>query len=106
MHPGLLLLLLLPPLGFATYRATRLIVKDSFPPIAGPRQWIERRTLGTHLEAVGDLVTCHFCASGWVSLALVAGLDWLTAWPVPLPLVMWLAVWGVGAMIAHLEPEK
>ena len=102
MHPGLLLLLD----GLACYRATRLTVKDSLPLLAGPRQWIERRTLGTRLEALGDLVTCHFCASGWIALGLTVrrsrelrglGVD---------PLTYWLAVWAVGSMIAHLEPEK
>lgn len=102
MHPGLLLLFD----GLATYRLTRLTVKDSFPPLAGPRQWVERRTMGTRLEALGDLVTCHFCASGWVAMAVVArhrrqvqaaGVD---------PLTFWLAVWAVGAGLAHLEPEK
>jgi hypothetical protein len=102
LHPGLLLALD----GLATYRATRLAVKDSLPVLAGPRQWIERRTLGTRLEALGDLVTCHWCASGWIALGLTVrrhrelralGVD---------PIAWWLAVWAVGAMTAHLEPEK
>lgn len=102
MHPGLLLSVD----GLACYRATRLAVKDHFPPLAGPRRWIERRTTGTRLEALGDLVTCHFCASGWIALGLTVrrarelrtlGID---------PLSYWLAVWAVGAGLAHLEPEK
>ena len=102
MHPGLLLLLL----SLATFRLTRLAVKDSLPLVAGPRQWVERRTLGTRLESLGDLVTCHWCASAYVSAVLVAGVDWLSDTSVPLPPVFWLATWAVGAMLAHLEPEK
>jgi Protein of unknown function (DUF1360) len=92
--------------GLAGYRATRLVVADSFPPLARPREALERRTLGTRLEWAGDLVTCHFCASGWVTLALVAGLDWLTSTPVPLPVLVWGGSWAVAALVAELEPDK
>jgi hypothetical protein len=102
MQPPVLLLLL----GLACYRLTRLVVKDSFPPIARPRAVLERRTLGTRTEAVGDLATCHWCASGWLSLGLIGGVDWYTDVSVPMPVVMWLAVWAVGALAAHLESEK
>src|SRR5215211_4646363 len=102
MHPGLLLLFD----GLATYRLTRLAVKDSLPLLAGPRQWVERRTLGTRLESLGDLVTCHWCASAYVAGALAIrrrrelrtlGVD---------PVAYWLAIWALGALLAHLEPEK
>ena len=93
-------------LGLAGYRLTRLAVKDMFPPVAGPRQRLERRTLGTRLDWLGDLVTCHWCASGWLTLALVAAVDLLSSQPVPLPPVFWLATWAISAGLAHLEPEK
>ena len=34
---------------------------------------------------LGKLVTCTWCASGWVSLALVAGIDLWAAASVPAP---------------------
>jgi Protein of unknown function (DUF1360) len=92
--------------GLACYRLTRLVVVDTFPPIARPREWIERRTLGTRLEMLGDLLTCHWCASGWISMALVAGVDWFSSVPVPLPVITWAGVWAVGAGLNQLEPEK
>jgi hypothetical protein len=101
---GPLVLLLL--LGLACYRLTRLVTADTFPPIAGPRERIDRATMGGRWGWVGKLLTCHWCASGWVSLAIVAGVDLFSGQRVPLPPVMWLAVWAVGAMIAQLEPEK
>jgi hypothetical protein len=102
VHPLVLLVLL----GLACYRLTRLAVKDAFPPIAGPRERIELATPGTRWEWAGDLVTCHWCASGWIAFGLVAGVDLLSSVSVPLPPVMWLATWAAGAMVAHLEPEK
>jgi hypothetical protein len=102
MNPWLLLMLD----SLATYRLTRLAVKDSLPLLAGPRQWVERRTLGTRLESLGDLVTCHWCASGWIAMAVVGyHRRQLRAAQVD-PVTFWLATWAVGAMLAHLEPEK
>jgi hypothetical protein len=109
VHPGLLLLLT----GLATYRATRLIVADAFPPIRYLREGVGRwARVGAdspafrRREALYDLVTCHWCASGWISMAIVVAVDLLSSHPVPLPPVMWLATWAVGAGLAHLEPEK
>ncbi len=43
-------------------------------------------------------------------MALVAGVDWLSDTPVPLPPVMWAAVWAIGALLAYgetrLEPKE
>lgn len=136
MHPGLLLaaagplhpahpvypFALLTLLGLATYRLTRLVVKDDFPPIRHLREGVGRWArvgadedvysirLFRRREALYDLVTCHWCASGWIALVLVVAVDWLPpgrgGGSIPLPPVFWLAVWAVGAGLAHLEPEK
>lgn len=91
--------------GLAGYRLTRLTVADTFPPVAAARGWVEARGP----EWLGKLVTCSWCASGWVTLALVAGIDLLSRQPVPLPLVFWLAVWAAAALVAwaenRLEPD-
>jgi hypothetical protein len=96
-------------LAFAAGRITRLIVIDDFPPIfvarkkiALARPVIEKRPLRgetyTDFWWLGELITCAWCASGWVSLGL-----WLATWwfvPLPLPLLWWPAVWGAGAILA------
>lgn len=50
---------------------------------------------------IADLLSCPWCASGWVALGVTAGV-----WAVmglPLPLLVWLAVWALGALIAAQE---
>jgi hypothetical protein len=106
MHPVVLLLLL----GLATYRLTRLVVRDEFPPARGIRTTVERWAYEPdrfrRWEWLGDLVTCHWCASAYVAAALIAGVEWFSSQPVPLPFVFWLATWALGALLAHSEPEK
>lgn len=124
------LYVLLALLPLASYRITRLITKDSFPPV----QWIRDRVAGgwrplagneqpTDFEArnlmyqdgenlvyivrrswspywLAELMSCPWCASGWVALAAT----------VPLPaagligwwylLVIWPAVWAIAAVLA------
>lgn len=92
--------LLLVVLALAAYRATRLAVKDDFPPVRVPREWV--KVHGP--EWAGELVTCHWCASGWISLGLVAAADWRTS--VPLPGLVWFAVWAVAAWVAHHERDN
>lgn len=100
-------LVLLVVAGLACYRLTRLIVDDVFPPIAGPRNRLERATMhSTRWGWVAHLITCSWCASFYVAAGLVAGVDLLSSVPVPIPPVMGAAVWAVGAGLAHLEPEK
>lgn len=123
-------------LSVATYRLTRLIVKDDFPPVL----WLRDRLVGgwrpltegeraqarsekpTPFEMrdvdhgdgpvascylirwrwvptwLADLLSCPWCASGWVSLALVVAVAFTVG--VPAPLLVWPAVWGAGALLA------
>lgn len=49
---------------------------------------------------LGELLSCHWCSSGWISLGLV-GATWLVLPEgLPLPILIWFAVWGLGAMLA------
>jgi len=112
-----------------SYRITRFVVKDDFPPMIWLRDrlvgdWREVRevekgrswgadwTTGT-LEGLpmvrrqrwhwtpqwlADLLSCPWCASGWLSLGVVAAGDAFVS--VPLPAVTWIAVWGVASVIA------
>lgn len=100
--------LLIIVLGLACYRATRFVTKDDFPPIRTPREWIagDGADPGTRHapEWLAELVTCPWCASGWITAAAVALTDWRTS--VPLPVFTWGAVWALTALTAHLEPDS
>lgn len=50
---------------------------------------------------LADLLSCPWCASGWVALVVTAG-TWATV-GVPVSLLVWPAVWAVGALIASQE---
>lgn len=124
-------------LCLTAYRATRLLVKDTFPPVL----WLRDRLAGgwrpmtdaeyrerrkpDHTEFpvrpgegserlnrfvyrvswspdwLAELITCPWCASAYVSGALVAVTDVVYGLPVP-----WLvgpAVWAVSAWLASRE---
>lgn len=104
--------LLLVLMTLATYRLTRLVVEDTFPPVA----WIRERLTGhepTLSEPyrvarwklvpawVGDLVSCCWCTSVWVSAGVVATVDLTVG--LPLPLLAWGAVAAAAAWVSHLE---
>lgn len=92
-------------LSVAAYRITRLVVADDFPPVRRLRDRLvgpdERKLVGTRLEWLGELITCYWCASFWVSGAVV-GLAEVAA-DVPLPLLFWWAVAGGAAFVSFLE---
>lgn len=96
MHPGLLLLLL----GLCTWRATRLVTRDSFPPIRWARDRVEQHGP----EWLADLVTCHFCASVWLAAGITAATDLFVS--VPRPLLMFGSAAAIGALIADHENRK
>ena len=50
---------------------------------------------------LAELLSCPWCASGWVALAVTAGV-WATA-GVAMPVLVWLATWAVGALLAGQE---
>lgn len=127
--------LLLVVMSLATYRGTRLVVKDDFPPVLWARDrvaggwrpltpgewktvWAPGKTPFPVQEIDGetcryivrwswvpqwlaDLVSCPWCASGWLSLAVTA----LTASTVgvPAPVLVWGAVWAVSSLLASRE---
>ena len=131
--------LLLLVMALATYRLTRLVVADTFPPVL----WLRDRLVGgwrplTEPEAealderlrtgapllwdwqeiegerhrylrrsrrspywLAELLSCPWCASGWVALAVTAG-TWAVV-GLPVPLLVWPAVWAAGALLAAQE---
>lgn len=140
--------LLLVVISLAIYRLTRLIVKDTFPPVLwlrdhlvggwrpltpgewnivrarsfdpkhqpgineqilpfqmrdvdhgnGPEasRWVERAKWVP--DWLAELLSCPWCASGWVSLAVVVAVAFTVG--VPAPVLVWPAVWGAGSLIA------
>ncbi|MFD9824875.1 DUF1360 domain-containing protein [Streptomyces violascens] len=96
----------------ATYRLTRLVVRDDFPPLlwargklaggwGGPAQDVPVYRAGWSPQWLADLVTCPWCASAWVALGVVGGTD--TAVAMPVPVLMWLAAWAGGALLASQD---
>jgi hypothetical protein len=96
-------------MSFANYRITRLIVKDDFPPLL----WARNKVIDARPDHIvpardpepayyehwwlGALVSCHYCASAYSSGAMVF-LVWLL-YPIPLPILIWFAVWGMSVII-------
>lgn len=77
-----------------TWRATRLVVADDFPPV----RWARRRLVAGGPEWLGDLVSCAWCASVWLAAGVVAATD---AWvSVPRP---WLVFGGAAAAAPLLQ---
>jgi hypothetical protein len=50
---------------------------------------------------LAELLSCPWCASGWVALAVTGGV-WAVA-GLAMPMLVWLATWAVGALIAGQE---
>lgn len=101
--------LLLIVMSLATYRLTRFVVDDTFPPVL----WVRHKLAGGWTgpdddvpvyrarwvpQWLADLVSCPWCASGWVAAGVTASVWWWVGLPVPV--LVWLAVWAVGALIA------
>lgn len=131
-------------LALAVARLTRLVVKDTFPPVlwvrdrlaGGPRKptraetyhdnypndlepgvsrlvpglrgvWylgpdgdvlVHRAPVTWAPHWLGELITCPWCASGWIAGALILATDITVGLPVPW--LTGLAAWGVGAWLA------
>jgi hypothetical protein len=87
------------------YRLTRFVVDDEFPLASGPRdaivRWYARRTDSKPRELLADLVTCRYCASGWISLGVTVALatadDVNVGWT--LGALWYVATWGLGVVI-------
>lgn len=95
-------------LTLAVYRLTRLVVWDQFPPIkymrdvvAGDEYHVPRWSRSPHW--LRELVTCPWCASGWVSLGAVAATS--VSMNVPAPLLWWFAVWGSTSLVLFYEDK-
>lgn len=50
---------------------------------------------------LGELVSCPWCVSGWLAVALTAAVDLTVG--VPAPFLVWGAVWAASALLASRE---
>jgi hypothetical protein len=50
---------------------------------------------------LAELISCPFCASGWIALGVTAGV-WATV-GLAMPLLVWVAVWALGGLLAAQE---
>lgn len=123
--------LLLGLMSLAVYRLTRLVVRDTFPPVlwvrdrvaggwrplteserSGPgklvpephwtkidgvlNRYVRRASWSPHWLA--ELLTCPWCASGWITGIVVLATDMTTG--VPAPVLTGLSAWALGALLA------
>jgi hypothetical protein len=63
------------------------------------QRWITRRSWSPFW--LSELLSCPWCASGWVAAGVTAG-TWATV-GLPVPLLVWPAVWAAGALLAAQE---
>lgn len=127
MNPVLLFLLMV----LTAYRLTRLVVRDTFPPLLALRdrlaggwrpltepeqlrrpapwpiqdvdgvthRWVKRAGWSPYWLA--ELMSCPWCASAYLSAAVVAVTDVTTGLPVPV--LHGFAVWAGAALLASRE---
>lgn len=99
-------------LAVATWRLTRLLVRDEFPPTRALREWVIRtfaevqpdgtltpsKQWGAPGHALAYLWTCTWCMSIWVGAGVVALADWHLSVPTP-----WLLVAASSALSGVLN---
>ncbi len=141
--------LLLVLTSLATYRLTRLVVEDAFPPVLFMRDrlvggWrpltakeqekhvtdvagvvegplaLPHPALGALMRTDGevsryvrrvkwspqwlaDLLSCPYCASGWIAAGVTGGVWAWLGLSVPLVLLLWVAAWALGGLLAAQE---
>lgn len=114
-------------IALATFRLTRLIIKDEFPPVKWPRdkilnwldpddeykiEWLAKHGTGLeppdgHLGAVGRslayLLACPWCMSVWVG----AGLTYATTFyvTVPLPWLVWAGACAAAGILSLADKD-
>lgn len=80
--------------SLATWRLTHLVVEDTLPLIARPRNWIVQHSPGSNFSY---LLGCVYCSSVWVAAAVTAGLDLWTDISVPQPFLFGSALSIIAA---------
>lgn len=86
------------------YRLTRLVVRDDFPPVRRAREETRRWAAAHDHQWLDDLVSCHWCASGWVAIGLAVLVRRRRRAAETVCLAG--AVWAVAALLAEHEDGK
>ena len=79
--------------------SARAVLQDAWsydPDDELKQRYVRRAKWSPHWLA--DLISCPFCASGWVALAVTAG-TWAVV-GLPVPVLVWLTVWAAGGLLA------
>ncbi len=83
--------------SFAAWRLAHLVTRDSFPPMVALRRRVVRRGPG---EWLALLVSCPLCVSAYTSAGVLVGVAW-AGYSIPVPGLVWLAVWGGASFVAQ-----
>lgn len=86
-------------LALTSYRATRLIARDEFPPLATLRERVAARYPGDSWQAY--LARCSWCVGVYVSGILTLA-TWLALGGLPVPLLWWGGAATMVGVIAEL----
>jgi hypothetical protein len=84
----------------ASARATRLLVMDTFPPVAVQRARVVARWGDGSWQAY--LANCSWCAGMYVS-GIVTGATWWAIDSLPVPALVWLAAAYVTGLLATVD---
>ena len=95
-------LLILACLGLTSYRVTRLLVKDSFPPLEVQRTRVESRWGVDSWQAY--LARCPWCMGVYVSGALTLATHHAVG-GLPVPWLVWGAAAAAVGLLARLAGD-
>ncbi len=84
-------------LALSVWRVTHLVVEDTIPVIAKPREWLIDRNPDSSFSY---LLGCTYCSSIWVAAAHVAIVDWILDYSVPVPVAV---LFGLSILTAFGE---
>ena len=88
--------------ALSSYRATRLLARDTFPPLAILRARVSERWGDDSWQAY--LATCSWCLGVWVSAAITAATWWVVE-DLAVPFLVWGAAAAVTGLLASWETE-
>lgn len=105
--------------ALTTFRVTRLVIEDTFPPLGVPRTWLinwwdpdedwiaEHPKAAAHWGALGRslryLFSCPWCMSVWVGAGVIYGFTLFVS--VPLPWAALAVASAATGLLANLEDK-
>lgn len=89
-------------ISLSTYRLTRFVTRDAFPPMAATRGWVIRRFGDEHW--ISYLIECSWCSSIWLSGAVTGVTVW-SGVRVHVPVLVWLSASAITGLIVQREPD-